>query len=92
VATKQQPAEAQLINGHYPLTLTELECVASITAEQAKAMSALFLCIARLVNDSVVKDICEHGALQADLQRNDIDAMRERAEAAGFDASGVRHD
>jgi hypothetical protein len=88
---KQQPTEPQLINGYYPLTLMDLECSAGITAEQAKAMGALFRCIARLVNDSVVKDLCEHGALQADLQANDIDVTRERAEAAGFSASGVRH-
>lgn len=75
-----------LINGFEPVTVLDIECAASITGEQANAMATLFRAIARLTDDDDIKGLCEHGSLQADLQSNDIDVIRERAMAAGFAA------
>jgi len=47
-------------------------------------MGSLFRTIARLTDDVDVKALCVHGALQADLQGNEIDALRERGMKAGF--------
>lgn len=78
-----------LINGCKPVTITDIECMAYITMEQATAMAALFRVMARLADDEVIKELCNHGALQADLQGNDIDVLRERAVKAGFNPSGI---
>jgi len=73
-----------IINGFEPVDVLALECVANITCEQAEAMGSMFRAIARLTDDEVIKGLCEHGRLQADLQANDIDVIRERAINAGF--------
>ncbi|WP_321955376.1 hypothetical protein [Burkholderia cenocepacia] len=83
--------ERVLIDGFVPVSVDDIEDTANITYEQAEAMSAIFRSISRLTDDREIKALCEHGALQADLQANDIDGIRERAAKAGFDARGVRH-
>ena len=83
--------ERKVINGFEPVSVGDIECTSDIAYEQAETMGALFRSILRLTEDREIKMLCEHGALQADLQANDIDVIRERAEKAGLDASGVRH-
>lgn len=83
--------EYVLIDGFQPVSVDDIEGTASIAYEQAEAMSAIFRSISRLTKDREIKALCEHGALQADLQASDIDVIRERAVKAGLDASGVRH-
>ena len=46
-------------------------------------MSAMFRAISRLTEDKTIIDLCEHGELQAKLQGNDIDCLREGAGKAG---------
>lgn len=89
--TRSNSTERVLINGFEPVSVSDIECTSDITYEQAEAMGAIFRSIARLTDDSEVKKLCEHGALQADLQANDIDVIRERAVKAGLNVSGVRH-
>lgn len=72
------------IDGFEPVTVTDIEANACITGEQADAMGALFRTIARLTEDREIRELCAHGALQADLQGNDIDVIRERTVKAGF--------
>jgi hypothetical protein len=81
-----------IINGFEPVTVDDVECMAHITFEQAEAMDALFRSIARLTADSEIKGLCAHGALQADLQGNDIDVIRERAMKAGFAVSALSNE
>jgi hypothetical protein len=81
--------QGRIINGFYPATVTDIECFAAVVLEQAKAMSALFRTIARLTDDKEVNELCSHGALQADLQVNDIDCMREQVMKAGFNMEAV---
>jgi hypothetical protein len=81
---KNKSAERAIINGFEPVTVLDIECMANITWEQADAMGALFRTIARLTDDKEVKALCNHGALQADLQANDIDVIRERSMKAGL--------
>ncbi|AOL05364.1 MULTISPECIES: hypothetical protein [Burkholderia] len=83
--------ERVLIDGFVPVSVDDIEYTANITYEQAEAMSAIFRSISRLTDDREIRALCEHGALQADLQANDIDGIRERAVKAGFDVSGVHH-
>ncbi|ALV55220.1 hypothetical protein A8F72_02975 [Burkholderia cenocepacia] len=83
--------ERVIVDGFEPVSVDDIEGTASITYEQAEAMSAIFRSISRLTDDREIKALCEHGALQADLQANDIDVIRERAVNAGLDARGVRH-
>ncbi|MBM2767061.1 hypothetical protein [Burkholderia anthina] len=83
--------ERIIVNGFEPVSIDDIEGTANITYEQAEAMSAIFRSISRLTDDREIKALCEHGALQADLQANDIDVIRERAVKAGLNASGVRH-
>jgi hypothetical protein len=83
MANKQNTTEKILRNGFEPVTRTNIECNAHITYEQASAMGAIFQAIERLTSDGTIKQLCKHGALQADLQANDIDAMLERAMKAG---------
>ena len=83
MATKHS-TQPIIINGFEPVSAIDIECAAYITGEQADAMGTLFRSIARLTEDKEIKGLCEHGALQADLQGNDIDVMRERAVRAGF--------
>lgn len=83
--------ERVLIDGFVPVSVDDIEDTANITYEQAEAMSAIFRSISRLTDDREIKALCEHGALQADLQANDIDVIRERAVRAGLNVSGVRH-
>lgn len=73
-----------LINGFEPVTVLDIQCMAGITYEQAEAMGALFRTIARLSDDREIKALCAHGALQADMQANDIDVVHERATKAGL--------
>ena len=79
----------RIINGFYPASVTDIECFAAVVLEQAKAMSALFRTIARLSDDKEVKELCSHGALQADLQANEIDCVREQVAKAGFTMEAV---
>lgn len=83
--------ERVLIDGFVPVSVDDIEDTANITYEQAEAMGAIFRSISRLTDDREIKALCEHGALQADLQANDIDVIRERAVKAGLNVSGVRH-
>jgi len=86
----QRTAESKqrtIINGHEPVTVRDIECVACITLEQAEAMGALFRTIARLTDDRDLKTLCRHGALHADLQADDIDVLRERTLKAGLVAA-----
>jgi hypothetical protein len=84
---KNHSTQRTLINGFEPVTRMDIECLANISMEQAEAMGALFRTIARLVSDEEVVKLCRHGALQADLQHNDIDVVREQAMKAGLVAS-----
>ncbi|CAH2936890.1 MAG: hypothetical protein CPDRYMAC_4481 [uncultured Paraburkholderia sp.] len=79
-----------LINGFEPVSIGDIECIADITYEQAEAMGAIFRSILRLTDNREVRKLCERGALQANLQANDIDVIRERAVKAGLDVSEVR--
>lgn len=81
---KQDSTQHTIINGFEPVSIGDIECTAHITFEQAEAMGALFRTIARLTADNEVKALCSHGALQADMQANDIDVIRERAVKAGL--------
>lgn len=85
---KNDSTQRTIINGFEPVARMDIECLAHITMEQAEAMGALFRTIARLTSDKEVVKLCRHGALQADLQHNDIDVVRERAMKAGLAASG----
>ncbi|RKP50725.1 hypothetical protein [Trinickia fusca] len=89
--TKNHSTERITIDGFEPVSVGDIESIADITHEQAEAMSAIFRCISRLTDDREIKKLCEHGALQADLQADDIDVIRERAMKAGLNARGVRH-
>ena len=80
----------KLVNGFETVDVLTIECVANITHEQAMAMGAIFRSIARLTDDREIKALCEHGALQADLQGNDIDVLRERAVKAGLEAKPAK--
>jgi hypothetical protein len=70
-------------NGFEAVTWQDVESIAVIACEQADAMGGTFRAIQRLTVDETIKKLCEHGALQADLQGNDIDCLRERAVKAG---------
>lgn len=74
-------------DGLDPVTALDLECFGNIVFEQAKAMGAMFRAIARLSKDAEIVALCSHGALQADLQANDIDLMMERANTDGLAAA-----
>lgn len=78
-----------LINGRQPVSILDVECIANITVEQSEAMGTFFRTIARLTDDKEIKALCEHGALQAAMQGNDIDVLRERVVEAGFAVKGV---
>jgi hypothetical protein len=78
-----------LINGCEPVTASEIEATACITGEQADAMGAIFRTIARLTEDREIRQLCAHGALQADMQSNDLDVIRERATKAGVFMKGA---
>jgi hypothetical protein len=81
---QKKSAGPKVINGFPQVDEMYLECMANITGEQAEAMSSMFRAIARLTNDEIIIGLCEHGRLQADLQANDIDVMRERVVKAGL--------
>jgi hypothetical protein len=83
-------AQRTIINGCEPVTVTDIECLAHITCEQAEAMGAMFRSIARLTEDKEIRELCAHGGLQANLQGNDIDVIRERAMKAGLAIEGVK--
>lgn len=82
-------ANAASTKGFSPVTVIDLECVAHVTFEQAEAMAAMFRAIARLSSDKDIQTLCAHGALQAELQGNDIDCLRERALDAGLAGGAV---
>lgn len=84
MATQQNIIEKQINNEFEALTRFDIECNTNITYEQAIAMSAIFKAIERLSRDQIVKDLCNHGALQASLQANDIDDLRERVINVGI--------
>ena len=73
-----------IINGFEPITAIDIECMSHIAYEQVNAMGAIFRTISRLTQDAEVIALCKHGALQADLQGNDIDCIRERVVKAGM--------
>jgi len=89
--TNSNCTERVIINGFEPVSIGDIECMADIAYEQTETMSALFRSISRLTDDREIRKLCGHGALQADLQANDIDVIRERAAKAGLDVSRVRH-
>jgi hypothetical protein len=72
-----------VINGCEPVTASEIEATTCIAGEQADAMGAMFRTIARLTEDREIRQLCAHGALQADMQSNDLDVIHERATKAG---------
>lgn len=84
-------AEGTIINGYEPVTVLDVECVSNIVEGYSEAMVALFRTIARLTDDREIVALCGHGALQGELAANDVDFLRERVLAAGFDAKGVHH-
>lgn len=84
-------SERVIIDGFEPVSVNDIECTANITEEQANAMGAIFRAIGRMTDDKDIKALCEHGALQADLQANDLDNIREHALKAGLHASDVRY-
>ncbi|CAJ0691581.1 hypothetical protein [Ralstonia holmesii] len=84
-------SERVIIDGFEPVSVNDIECTANITEEQANAMGAIFRAIGRMTDDKDIKALCEHGALQADLQANDLDSIREHASKAGLRASDVRY-
>ena len=88
---KTHSTERILIDGFEPISVGEIESTADVAYDQAETMSTIFRCISRLTDDREIKKLCEQGALQAELQANDIDVIRERAIKAGLDANGVRH-
>jgi hypothetical protein len=79
-----------LVDGFDPVSVTDIESLAAITCEQAEAMGALFRAIGRLSEDREIRELCAHGGLQADLQGNDIDVIRERAMKAGLAMAGAQ--
>jgi hypothetical protein len=79
-----------LVNEFEPVTASEIEANACITGEQADAMGAMFRTIARLTEDREIRQLCAHGSLQADMQSNDLDVIRERAMKAGLVIEGVK--
>lgn len=83
MAIEQNTTEEIIRNGFKAVTRLDIECNSHITYEQATAMGAIFRAIERLTQDHTIKELCNHGALQADLQANDIDVLRECAEKAG---------
>mgnify|MGYP000240447617 CR=1 FL=1 len=83
MADSQNTTEDTFRNRFKAVTQFDIECNAHITFEQAKAMGAIFRAIERLTQDNTIKELCRHGALQADLQANDIDVLRECAVKAG---------
>ncbi|MBY0499661.1 MAG: hypothetical protein K2P74_08675 [Nitrosomonas sp.] len=83
MAIEQNTTEDIFRNGLKAVTQSDIECNANITFEQANAMGAIFRAIERLTQDNTIKELCNHGALQADLQANDIDVLRECAVKAG---------
>jgi hypothetical protein len=85
--TSQDLTQRLVINGFEPVTRLDIESLSHIAMEQAETMGALFRAIARLVDDEEVAKLCRHGALQSDLQHNDIDVIRERTMKAGLIAS-----
>lgn len=84
-------SERVTINGFKPVSESDIECMANITEEQANAMGAIFRAIGRMTDDKDIRALCEHGALQADLQANDLDVIREQALKAGLSARDVRY-
>jgi hypothetical protein len=75
-------------NGFMPVAIFDIECAASDAIDQAEIMSALFRTIGRLTDDKEIVALCAHGALQADLQGDDIDVLRKRAVKAGMVGTG----
>lgn len=84
MATQQNIIEKKINNEFEALTRFDFECSSNITYELAIAMSAIFKAIERLSRDQIVKDLCNQGALQANLQANNIDDLRERAIKVGI--------
>ena len=80
-----------IINGFEPVDIGDIECSMNIAFEGAEAMGAIFKTIARLTDDKEIKALCSHAALIAELQSNDLDALRERAMKAGLVAE-ARHE
>ena|GEM_PF-6184289 len=83
MANEQNTTEMIIRNGFEPVDRLYIECNSHIIYEQAEVMSAIFRAIERLTSDNTIKQLCNHGALQADLQANDIDVLRERVEKSG---------
>jgi len=83
MAAKQNTTDRTIRNGFEAVTRLDIESNACVTYEQAIAMGAIFEAIGRLTQDITIKDLCAHGALQAKLQANDIDCLRENAVKAG---------
>ena len=83
-SSSQSTNECTTCNGFYLVTRSDIEIFMNITYEQSMAMSAMFKTISRLSNDETIKELCTHGALQAELQGDDLDVLRERAMKAGL--------
>lgn len=73
-----------LINGFEPVTVIDIERATYVTGQQSDALVTFFRTIARLTDDVDIRGLCESGELQAEMQANDIDALRYRATKAGL--------
>lgn len=80
-----------IVNGFEPVGRRDIECSVNIASEGSEAMGAIFKTIARLTDDKEIKALCSHAALIAEIQSNDLDALRERAMKAGLVAE-ARHE
>jgi hypothetical protein len=72
-----------LINGHHPVTASDVENALEIAHSQIETMAALFRSIAKTIKDRDLVILCKHGSCQAEEVANDLDELRERAEKAG---------
>jgi len=64
------------LDGFVPVSILEIECVSNVAGEQASAIRTIFRAIARLTDDSEIKELCGHGSLQAEMLAGDLDAFR----------------
>lgn len=77
-------APATNVNGFKPIAVDDIDHLAEVSCEQSEAIAALFRAIERLTDDQDIKTLCNHGALQATLQGDCIDSLRERAVEGGL--------
>ena len=83
MANEQNTTKKIIRNGFAAVTRADIQNAAGVALEQIEVIEALFRAIEQLTTDKTIKQLCKHGALQADYQSNDIDCLRECAVKAG---------